>query len=52
MHHVQTIICIYPCYREMECTKTTLQKATGPQGVPFHQLAPRHEGAAVGAMIP
>jgi hypothetical protein len=27
----------------MERTKTTQRKATGPQGVPRHQLAPRHE---------
>jgi hypothetical protein len=41
-----------PLYRELAHTKTTLRKATGPQGVPRHQLAPRHEGRAVGAMIP
>jgi hypothetical protein len=32
--------------------KTTLWKAARPQGVPRHQLAPRHEGAVAGLMIP
>jgi hypothetical protein len=27
----------------MACTKTTQRMATGPRGVPRHQLAPRHE---------
>jgi hypothetical protein len=27
-------------------TKTTQRKATRPQGVPRHQLAPRHEGSS------
>jgi hypothetical protein len=30
----------------MAHTKTTQWKATGPQGVPRHQLAPRHEGSS------
>jgi HAMP domain-containing protein len=30
----------------MAQTKTTQQKATGPHGVPQHQLAPRHEGSS------
>jgi hypothetical protein len=30
----------------MAHTKTTQRKATGPQGVPRHQLAPRHEGSS------
>jgi hypothetical protein len=30
----------------MARTKTTLRKATGPQGVPRHQLAPHHEGSS------
>jgi predicted RNase H-like nuclease (RuvC/YqgF family) len=32
--------------------KTTLQKANGPQGVPRHQLAPRHEGSNSGRNDP
>jgi hypothetical protein len=49
MHHVQTILSILPFYRDMARTKTTLRKATGPQGVPRHQLAPRHEGSSSGS---
>jgi hypothetical protein len=33
----------------MARTKTTQRKATGPQGVPWHQLAPRHEGSSSGS---
>jgi hypothetical protein len=29
----------------MARTKTTQRKATGPHGVPRHQLATRHEGS-------
>jgi hypothetical protein len=36
----------------MARTKTTQQKATGPQGVPRHQLAPRHEGRSSGSNDP
>jgi hypothetical protein len=36
----------------MARTKTTLRKATGPQGVPRHQLAPRHEGSNSGSNDP
>jgi hypothetical protein len=36
----------------MACTKTTLRKATRPQGVPCHQLAPRHEGSSSGSNDP
>jgi hypothetical protein len=34
------------------CTKTTQRKATGPHGVPRHQLAPRHEGSRSGSNDP
>jgi hypothetical protein len=30
----------------MARTMTTLRKAAGPQDVPQHQLAPRHEGSS------
>jgi hypothetical protein len=30
----------------MARTKTIERKATGPRGVPLHQLAPRHEGSS------
>jgi hypothetical protein len=33
-------------------TKTTQRKATGPQGVPRHQLAPRHAGSSSGSNNP
>jgi hypothetical protein len=33
-------------------TKTTQRKATGPQGVPRHQLAPRHEESSSGSNDP
>jgi hypothetical protein len=33
----------------MACTNTTLRKATEPQGVPRHHLAPRHEGSSSGS---
>jgi hypothetical protein len=36
----------------MACTKVTQRKATGPQGVPRHQLAPRHEGSSSGSNDP
>jgi hypothetical protein len=36
----------------MARTKTTQQKATGPRGVPQHQLAPRHEGSSSGSNDP
>jgi hypothetical protein len=36
----------------MARTKTTQQKATGPRGVPRHQLAPRHEGSSSGSNDP
>jgi hypothetical protein len=36
----------------MARTKTTLRKETGPQGVPRHQLAPRHEGSSSGSNDP
>jgi hypothetical protein len=36
----------------MARTKTTLRKATGPQGVPRHQLAPRHERSSSGSNDP
>ena len=36
----------------MARTKTTLRKATGPQGVPRHQLAPRHERRSSGSNDP
>jgi hypothetical protein len=49
MHHVSTILSVLPLYREMAHTKTTLRKATGPHGVPHHQLAPRHEGSSSGS---
>jgi hypothetical protein len=32
----------------MARTKTTQRKATRPQGAPWHQLAPRHEGSSSG----
>jgi hypothetical protein len=41
-----------PLFRDMACTKTTLWKATEPQGVPRHQLAPRHEGSSSGSNDP
>jgi hypothetical protein len=37
---------------EMARTKTRLQKATRPQGMPHHQLAPRHEGSNSGSNDP
>jgi hypothetical protein len=36
----------------MARTKTTLRKAVGRQGVPRHQLAPRHEGSSSGSNDP
>jgi septal ring factor EnvC (AmiA/AmiB activator) len=36
----------------MARTKTTQRKATEPQGVPRHQLAPRHEGSSNGSNDP
>ena len=36
----------------MACTKTTQRKATGPHGVPQHQLSPRHEGSSSGSNDP
>jgi hypothetical protein len=36
----------------MTRTKTTQRKATGPRGVPRHQLAPRHEGSSSGSNDP
>ena len=36
----------------MARTKTALLKAIGPQGVPHHQLAPRHEGSSSGSNDP
>jgi hypothetical protein len=36
----------------MACTKTTQRKATGPRGVPRHQLAPRHEESSSGSNDP
>jgi hypothetical protein len=36
----------------MAPTKVTQRKATRPQGVPRHQLAPRHEGSSRGSNDP
>jgi chromosome segregation ATPase len=36
----------------MARTKTTQRKSTGPQGVPRHQLASRHEGSSSGSNDP
>jgi hypothetical protein len=36
----------------MARTKTTQHKATGPHGVPRHQLASRHEGSSSGSNDP
>jgi chromosome segregation ATPase len=36
----------------MARTKTTQRKLTGPQGVPRHQLASRHEGSSSGSNDP
>jgi hypothetical protein len=36
----------------MARTKTTIRKATGPQSVPRHQLAPYHEGSNIGSNDP
>jgi chromosome segregation ATPase len=36
----------------MALNKTTQRKATGPHGVPRHQLAPRHEGSSSGSNDP
>jgi hypothetical protein len=36
----------------MARSKTTQWKATGPRGVPRHQLAPRHEGSSSGSNDP
>jgi hypothetical protein len=36
----------------MARTKTTQRKSTGPQGVPQHQLASRHEGSSSGSNDP
>jgi hypothetical protein len=36
----------------MTRTKTTERKATRPRGVPWHQLAPRHEGSSSGRNDP
>jgi hypothetical protein len=36
----------------MARTKTTHRKSTGPQGVPQHQLASRHEGSSSGSNDP
>jgi chromosome segregation ATPase len=33
----------------MARTRKTTRKSTGPQGVPRHQLAPRHEGSSSGS---
>jgi hypothetical protein len=53
MHHVQTILNkLFPSYGDMARTKTTPRKSTGPQGVPRHQLASRHEGSNSGSNNP
>jgi hypothetical protein len=53
MHHVQTILNkFFPSYGDMAHTKTTQRKSTGPQGVPQHQLASRHEGSSSGSNDP
>jgi hypothetical protein len=36
----------------MARTRKTMRKSTGPQGVPRHQLAPRHEGSSSGSIDP
>jgi hypothetical protein len=36
----------------MAHTKTTQRKSTGPQGVPRHQLASRHEESSSGSNDP
>jgi hypothetical protein len=36
----------------MACTRKTVCKSTRPQGVPRHQLAPRHEGSSSGSNDP
>ena len=33
----------------MARTRKTVRKSIGPQGVPRHQLAPRHEGSSSGS---
>jgi hypothetical protein len=33
----------------MSSTRKTTRKSTGPQGVPRHQLAPKHEGSSSGS---
>jgi hypothetical protein len=53
MHHVYLILSISsPSCSGMARPKTTLRKATGPHGVPCHQLAPRHEGNSSGSNDP
>jgi hypothetical protein len=34
------------------CTRKTTCKSTEPIGVPWHQLAPRHEGSSSGSNDP
>jgi hypothetical protein len=36
----------------MARTRKTVRKSTRPQGVPQHQLAPRHEGSSSGSNDP
>jgi hypothetical protein len=43
---LKTILINFPPYGDMSRTRKTTCKATGPIGVPHHQLAPRHEGSS------
>jgi hypothetical protein len=47
-----TILSKLPPYGDMAHTMVTQRKVTGPQGVPRHQLAPRHEGSSSGSNDP
>jgi hypothetical protein len=49
---LKTILINFPPYGDMSCTRKTARKATGPIGVPCHQLAPRHEGSSSGSNDP
>jgi hypothetical protein len=49
----KTIPIKFPPYGDMPPrTRKTARKSTGPIGVPWHQLAPRHEGSSSGSNDP
>jgi hypothetical protein len=49
---LKTILINFPPYGDMPRRSKTARKSTGPNGVPRHQLAPRHEGSSSGSNDP